>query len=127
MLGGLLSVSKADCAVVGTAQAFPPSSFGSQFSRPNLDDLVGRLALDRAMTSEPKPLRLDEPSPGLAPRIAGCVLQTERIVAHGLCASLREDTCVREAYLGRGDGGENMSRVIASRPKPYEGISAARA
>jgi branched-chain amino acid transport system ATP-binding protein len=32
----------------------------------------------------------------------GYVLQTGRIIASGTCAALREDTRVREAYLGRG-------------------------
>ena len=80
------------------------------------------LAIGRALMSQPKVVLLDEPSLGLAPMLVeqnatmalgvadhGYVMENGRIVLEGSAAKLRENSDIKEFYLGLNEGGARKS------------------
>src|SRR5678815_4462621 len=80
------------------------------------------LAIGRALMSQPKVVLLDEPSLGLAPMLVeenfamalavadhGYVMENGRIVLEGPADKLRDNSDIKEFYLGLNEGGARKS------------------
>ncbi|TMJ27646.1 MAG: ABC transporter ATP-binding protein [Alphaproteobacteria bacterium] len=80
------------------------------------------LAIGRALMSQPKVVLLDEPSLGLAPMLVeqnaamaltvadhGYVMENGRIVLEGQADKLRDNSDIKEFYLGLNEGGARKS------------------